>query len=71
MIWPQMKYKQHLSGICMIWSTTILKLRYQRSDLKLGKTIAMQFLCSMTMLVVKKFNLTCSSILSVLYKFLK
>ena len=41
------------------------------SDLKLRKTIAMQFLCSMTMLVVKKFHLTCSSILGVLYKFLK
>ena len=48
-----------------------LEIAVSKSDLKLGKTIAMQFLCSMTMLVVKKFNLTCSSILSVLYKFLK
>ena len=47
-------------------SCTNLGLQCQGSHLKLRKTNVVQFLCSITMLVVKEFHLTCSCVLGIL-----
>ena len=59
------------NGMPLMRPCTNLGLQCQESHLKLRKTNVVQFLCSITMLVVKEFHLTCSCVLSILDKFLK